>query len=205
MKWNFRWGKNNKQEMSPELTERGVNVYHHENKIKGAEHLGERQCVECGKWFKPNHAAQLICSDDCRIKRIKRRKSEWMKKTYEARRQVEAVNKVETRKEKPMLETKKCIICGQEFHPYNRNQNICGSDECRREQARRYAKVWYHKNSDTVNAKKRAQYAGESAPKPVKVAKQNKHLETAAVISKLIKAGVDDDVVAKYLQTVYGE
>lgn len=271
MKWNFKWGKNDKQEMTPELTERGVNVYQHENKIKGAEHLGEIKCVECGKWFTPEHHAQRVCSDECRIKRIKRRKSEWMKHAYEARKQVEAVNETNEGKETTMAETKevepimrggktwtppiktcpacgkqfvaasnrqvycsdecqrnayagkqavkttpsgfkyvstaptrpiKCEICGKSFVPRTKRGKYC-SDECRKEAARRISREWdaAHRSSE-VGVKLKRVTVADTAPQYE--SKTNIHLEVATVVRKLVEAGVDDEIVAKYLQTYYG-
>lgn len=270
MKWNFRWGKNNKREVTPELTERGVNVYHHENKIKGAEHLGQLKCVECGKWFTPTHAAQRICSDECRIKRIKRRKLEWMKQAYEARKQVEAVNETNEGKETIMAETKEietimrggkawtppiktcptcgkkfvcqtnrqmfcceecrdkaymlkavgvempkrtpkgyvsvaptepkaCDICGKEFMPRTKKQRYC-SKECGKEAMRRCTRKWHE-----IHEGRRKEYVARREAIKRGEIMADKYSETATVVRKLIETGVDDDVVAKYLQTVFGK
>lgn len=34
---------------------------------------GYRQCVQCGKWFKPEHFSRLCCSEECRNARKKDR------------------------------------------------------------------------------------------------------------------------------------
>lgn len=255
MKFNFKWGKNNKQEMTPELTERKVNVYKHENPIKGAEHLGQRKCVECGKWFTPAHHNQTICSDECREIRDKRQKSEWGKKYYQeqkakkaellekqgtsdrvclecgnlytpesklqvtcsdecrekrrhkqknewqrkayvAAREIKKTEQTDEYKQAVAVPTRACIICGKTFTPKSVNHRVC-SDECRKEQMRRVTNKW---NAEHREENKRRQHEYYESRK---AAKSNKHLEVAVVIRKLIEAGVDDDVVAKYLQTTF--
>lgn len=266
MKWNFKWGKNNKQEMTPELTERNVNVYQHENKIKGAEHLGQRQCAECGKWFTPAHYKEVACSPECKVARHKRFKNEWQAKYYEElkkQKKVEAAKATNERKEDSMkTETimrggkpwtppvKVCPVCGKQFAATSNRQvycsdecahkaytgekivkttpsgfkyvstaptrpikcEICGksfvprtkkgkycSEECRKEAARECSRKWdaAHRSIDAGVKLKRVNSTTEQ---PI----VNKHLEVATVVRKLVEAGVDDEIVAKYLQTYYG-
>ncbi len=289
MKFNFKWGKNNKQEMTPELTERKVNVYKHENPIKGAEHLGQRKCVECGKWFTPEHHNQTICSDECREKRDKRQKSEWSKKNYQeqkakkampkddtvyyedvineklsklehgseewcalenellekqgtsdrvclecgklytpdyklqvtcseecrekrrhkqknewqrkayvAAREIKKTEQTEEYKQAVAVPTRTCIICGKVFTPKSVNHRVC-SDECRKEQMRRVTNKWHAEHREETRRRQHEYYESRKA------LKTNKHLEVAVVVRKLIEAGVEDEIVAKYLQTSYGD
>lgn len=116
MKFNFRWGKNNKQEMTPELTERKVNVYQHSNPIRGAKHLGEKKCSVCGKWFKPTHHRQLMCSDECRKVRSKQYHDEWRA------RKAAGISAT--------IYEGKCAICGEKFTTNYKQQVTC-SKECR--------------------------------------------------------------------------
>lgn len=316
MKWNFKWGKNNKQEMTPELTERNVNVYKHENKIKGAEHLGQIKCAVCGKWFTPTHHRQKTCSDECRKARAKqqydswheralrgkppvvykgkcvvcgnkfettykqqvtcskecsvahkqKKKKEWQQEHYQElydRYKRKKQDVVETasnneRKENDMeietimrgnkpwtppvkvcptcgkkfvatsnrqlfcsdecrdkayalkkdgvelprrtpggyistapSEPRKCDICGKEFMPRTKKQRYC-SKECGAEAMRRCTRKWHQ-----IHETRSREYQKPRVTSDV-------YLETANVVAKLVKSGVDDDIVAKYLHTVFG-
>lgn len=267
MKWNFKWGKNNKQEMTPELTERNVNVYKHENKIQGAEHLGQKKCVECGNWFTPAHYKEVCCSAECKLARHKRFKTEWQRKHYE---EIKKQNVVETatnneRKENDMgtetimrgdkpwtppvkvcptcgkkfvamsnrqlfcsdecrdkayalkkngvelprrtkggyistapTEPRKCDICGKEFMPRTKKQRYC-SKECGAEAMRRCSRKWHE-----IHEGRRKEYVAHRAAVKRGEIMADKYAETASVVRKLIEAGVDNDVVAKYLHTVFG-
>lgn len=273
MKWNFKWGKNNKREMTPELTERGVNVYQHENKIQGAEHLGQKKCAECGNWFTPTHYKEVCCSPACKHIRHRKFQNEWQHKNYEQERQkkVEAVKKANEGKETTMVQTReietitrpdgttwtppvktcptcgkqfvcatnrqvfcseecrdkayamkaagvemprrtpkgyvsvapteprKCDICGKEFMPRTKKQRYC-SKECGQEAMRRCTRKWHE-----LHEGRRKEYvAHREAIKRGEIV-ADKYSETATVVRKLIETGVDDSVVAKYLQTVFGK
>lgn len=143
MKWNFKWGKNNKQEMTPELTERGVNVYKHENHIKGAEHLGQKKCVVCGKWFTPTHPRQNTCSDECRKVRAKQQYDKWYKRASKGK--------------SPITYKGKCVICGNKFETIYKHQVTC-SDECRatykQQKKNEWQKEHYHELYDRYKRKK---------------------------------------------------
>ena len=107
---------------------------------------------------------------------------------------------------------------------------MCFKKECRMEKARRDTRAWYHKHNAEkeevyqagLQAKReayRAKREAEGKPysprytnrKPKTFAsvssdtEQSLAMETTKVVRKLIESGVDDDVVAKYLQTVYGK
>lgn len=49
---------------------------------------------------------------------------------------------------------RKCVICGKEFTPRLEIQKTCGSEECKKENARRVAKDYYHKSATKLEAKK---------------------------------------------------
>lgn len=258
MKFNFKWNRENKQEMTPEMTERNVNVYEHPNTIKGIEKLksepekicGARKCKTCGKWFTPTHTRQLICSAECRAeedRRYQRRHyqevmakrneklneqrkegkmyseqivrangKKWTppiktcptcgkvfvatnnKQIYCCRECLEKAYSYKLNKthSKPVLKqssfTKKCAVCGKEFVAKREKAKYC-SEECRAEAARRISRSWWRENG----AKKRGY--DEVTPR------QDFWHTQAGVIVKLVKAGVDDDIVAKYLKTVFGD
>ena len=248
MKFNFNWGKNNKPEMTTELTERNVNVYEHKNKIKGLEHIGEKKCAECGAWFMPSHQAQTLCSDECRDKRRRRMQSEWQNNHYHG--------------VKKTLPDKQCKICGKTFTPKSPLQVMC-SKECRMEADRRYqrrhaaelkakrdeANNNQRKEGEKVFSEQITRANGTKWTPPVKTcptcgkifvatnnkqiyccreccleatslhnaskAKKNKmatvktrkpgfYVTQASIIEKLVKSGVETDIVAKYLETVFG-
>lgn len=254
MKFNFRWGKNNKQEITPEITEQKVNVYEHPNPIKGAEHLGERQCKICGRWFKPNAPVQVMCSHECRLeagRQYQRRHYQELKakregKTNEQRKEEKVVygepiirasgrkwtpriktcpvcgktfvatnnkqiyccrehllkannnfngyRKDKTEGKKNDLYVKTCAICGKEFTAKRDEAKYC-SDKCRKEAMRRTAhKYWVEKG-----AAKRGYKPVEAKP-----VLDFWHAQ-ASVIAKLVETGVDEDVIAKYLETVFVE
>lgn len=254
MKFNFRWGKNNKQEITPEITEQKVNVYEHPNPIKGAEHLGERQCKICGRWFKPNAPVQVMCSHECRLeaeRQYQRRHYQELKakregKTNEQRKEEKVVygepiirasgrkwtpriktcpvcgktfavtnnkqiyccrehlikannnfngyRKDKTEGKKNDLYVKTCAICGKEFTAKRDEAKYC-SDKCRKEAMRRTAhKYWVEKG------------AAKRGYKPVEAKPVLDFWHTqASVIAKLVETGVDEDVIAKYLETVFVE
>lgn len=256
MKFNFRWGKNNKQEITPEITEQKVNVYEHPNPIKGVEHLGERQCRICGRWFKPNAPVQVLCGYECRKeadRQYQRRHYQELKakreeKLNKQRKEEEVVygepiirasgrkwtpriktcpvcgktfvatnnkqiyccwehlikannnfngyrkDKTEGKKNENGLYVKTCAICGKEFTAKRNDAKYC-SDKCRKESARRIAhKYWIEKGAAKRGYK----------PTEVKPAPDFWHMQ-ASVIAKLVETGVDEDVVAKYLKTVFVE
>lgn len=258
MKFNFRWGKNNKQEITPEITEQKVNVYEHPNPIKGTEHLGKKQCKICGKWFKPNAPVQVMCSNECRkeadrryqrkyyenVRKVNRKKineqfnkqrkeekvvygepiirangEQWTpriktcpvcgktfvatnnKQIYccrehllQANNNFNAYRKDKTEGRKNGLYVKTCAICGKEFTAKRNDAKYC-SDKCRKEAMRRTAhKYWVKKG-----AAKRGYKPAEAKP-----ALDFWHTQ-ASVIAKLVETGVDEDVVAKYLETVFVE
>lgn len=256
MKFNFRWGKNNKQEITPEITEQKVNVYEHPNPIKGAEHLGERQCKICGRWFKPNAPVQVLCSQECRKeadRRYHRKHYEKVRKARneklnEQRKEEEVVygepiirasgrkwtpriktcpvcgktfvstnnkqiyccrehlikannnfngyrkDKTEGKRNENGLYVKTCAICGKEFTAKRNDAKYC-SGRCRKESARRIAhKYWIEKG-----AAKRGYNPVEAKP-----VLDFWHTQ-ASVIAKLVETGVDEDVIAKYLETVFVE
>ena len=129
MKFNFNWGKNNKPEMTAELTEQKVNTYQHSNPIKGLDALvrlepKDRLCPECGEWFTPTSKAQVCCSEFCKAKRHKKQQAQW-NKVYKENHGIS------------VLIPKKCIVCGKMFTPTHNRQTIC-SKECRMEQDRRF-------------------------------------------------------------------
>lgn len=243
MKFNFNWGKNNKPEMTTELTERNVNVYEHKNKIKGLEHIGEKKCAECGKWFTPEHPVQTLCSEECRLKRRRRIQAEWQRNNYAGIKKV--------------LPDKKCKICGKTFTPKSTLQVMC-SKECRMEADRRYqkrhaaelkakydeeiekqrkegkmvseqitrangtkwtppvktcptcGKIFVGTNNKQVFCSREC-YAEAKEIRANKKVKQRRvtrkpgfYVTQAGIIEKLVKSGVEADVVAKYLETVFG-
>ena len=236
MKFNFNWNKNNKPEMTPELTEQKVNVYHHMNHIKGVEHLGEIKCAECGKLFKPTHHSQTLCSDECRTARRLKQQADWYKKaTGEAekapvkkickicgrefiatsprqvmcskecrmeedrRYQRRHTQELKARKEEETGmkigrgSVKQCVICGKPFTVVHGPEKYC-SDACRIEGARRAAEKFYKKKSSktAVSINRRT-------------LKTDDYYQHATTLRNLIKYGVTDDIVAKYLQAVFGE
>lgn len=223
MKWNFKWGNDNKQVMTPELTERGVNVYHHENKIKNADKLTQEKvepvvttnerkensmeietitrggkpwtppvktCPACGKQFVAASNRQVYCSDECQ------------RNAYAGKKAVKTTPSgfkyVSTAPTRPI----KCEICGKSFVPRTKRGKYC-SDECRKEAARRISREWdaAHRSSDAGVKLKRVTVAGTA---PQYESNTNIHLEVATVVRKLVEAGVEDEIVAKYLQTYYG-
>ena len=107
-----------------------------------------RKCHICNTQFNPDHSE----SDFTCQKFVDRQKngeppvkykhpSEW-----EMRRLVES-KKRNKHKKKPVrdgYEYHKCIVCGEEFVATHKLQKIC-SDECRKEQERRYWKERYEK------------------------------------------------------------
>ena len=254
MKFNFKWNRGNKQEITPEITEREVNVYKHPNTIKGAEHLGEKKCRICGKWFKPSTPVQVLCSQECRMEAdrqyqrrhyqemMAKRKEKLNEQGKEEKMYSEPIIRANGRKWTPPIKTcptcgktfvatnnkqiycchkclvgatknyntyrktpknktaspsqssfvKKCTICGKEFTSKRSEAKYC-SEECRAEAARRISRSWWRENG----AKKRGY--DEVTPRP-----DFWHTQ-AGVIVKLVKSGVDDDIVAKYLKTVFGE
>lgn len=241
MKFNFKWNKN-KQEMTPEMTEQSVNVYTHPNMIKGVEHLGEKQCKVCGKWFAPRTVRQVICSKECRMEQDRRYQHKHYFELKEKRgkeegkmygepkkfsngrtwyppiktcpncgksfvatnnkqmycctecREKAAQSYTTVVKKKPakVASIKKCMICGKEFTGKRDDAKYC-SDECRAEAARRISRAWWREKG----AKKRGY--DEVTPRP-----DFWHTQ-ASVIVKLVKSGVDEDIVAKYLKTIFGD
>lgn len=168
MKWNFRWGKKNKQEMTPELTERGVNVYEHPNPIKGAEHLGERQCVVCGKWFRPAHYKQVTCSTECRMKRKREMQNEWQRKNYAIKKKVREIEKQEAAEKKSWKKERQCVYCGKTFMPTHPNQTLC-SDECRRKRIIESKRAWQDAHTtESVKHGKVAYRDGKPYTPPIK-------------------------------------
>ena len=144
MKFNFKWNKDNKPEMTAELTEQKVNAYQHKNPIKGLDDLvylkaEDRLCPECGEWFKPTHKLQVCCSKYCSAKRHKKQQTQWNKK-YRENHGIGA------------LIPKKCVVCGEMFTPSHNRQTIC-SKECRMEQDRRFHRA--------RSARKRAEKASK--------------------------------------------
>lgn len=265
MKWNFKWGKNNKREVTPELTERGVNVYHHENKIRNVEKLTQKECIECGKMFTPSHGSQSTCSDECREEHRRKYRAEWQRNYYKKKKHGEVEPATNNKKEENTMigtimrgdkpwtpptkvcptcgkkfiakgnrqvfcsdkcrdkayalkkngvelprrtpggyvstaptEPRKCDICGTEFMPRTKKARYC-SQECRREAMRICSREW-----DKAHGKHRKEYRANYYNTVTKVAQTSAYEEAAAVVRKLIEAGVDNDVVAKYLQTVFG-
>jgi hypothetical protein len=231
MKWNFRWGKYNKREVTPELTERGVNVYHHENKIRNVEKLTQeavepatikerkedtvkanvvtlsngttrrlpiKTCPVCGKVFAATNNKQKFCSKACQ------------QIAYAHPGSYVAKSEQQPRVSTAPTEKTTCDICGKLYLPKTHKQRYC-SKECGAEAMRRRSAAWRAANIELDRKNKRNYYYAHKATveqrkydRRAEQRMRNKHAENALVLRKLIEAGVDDDIVAKYLQTSYG-
>lgn len=151
MKFNFKWGDNNRQEMTPELVQYKVNTYTHPNVIKGAEHLGIKPCKVCGKEFSAVTGRQVYCSSECA--RVGQCQSSAAFYARKKRQQTTKTQTVAT----PSAKT----------------------------------------DASTVPATTHAVPAGN-------VKAQDFWTKQANTIAKLIKAGMDEEFVAEYLQMVFG-
>lgn len=69
-------------------------------------------CVECGKFFGTNNKNSILCSDECRQIRNRRRSAENWRKNKNKQEQI-----------------KKCEYCGKQFATYRPNQRYC-TREC---------------------------------------------------------------------------
>nr|DAE54611.1 MAG TPA: DNA gyrase subunit A [Caudoviricetes sp.] len=107
-----------------------------------------RKCHICNTKFNPDHSESDFICQDC-INRQKngeppvkyKHLSEWeMRKLVESKKKQNA-------KKKPVrggYAVHKCVVCGEEFVATHKLQKIC-SDECRKEQDRRYWKERYRR------------------------------------------------------------
>ncbi len=206
MKFNFKWNKGDKQEITPEITERNVNVYEHSNPIKGAEHLSEKKCRVCGKWFEPNSPVQVICSRECRMeaeRQYQRRHYQEMKAKQEGKineqgkegkMYSEPIIRANGKRWTPPIKT--CPTCGKVFVATNNKQIYC----CR--ECLMKASNSYNAYRKTPKNKKTSEQADSSKKDPFY--RPYFWKTQAGIIAKLVKSGVDDDIVAKYLKTVFG-
>ena len=109
-----------------------------------------KNCIWCGKEFKPRHHSQMYCSDECR----KKRNAEWqLNKDRKGKNRVCPICSKELPKFQKKycseecrrydenvkrgacldhgLLTKQCVICGNEFQTFKSRKITC-SDECRK-------------------------------------------------------------------------
>lgn len=108
----------------------------------------KKKCQRCNEYFNPDD------SDDYKVcqRRVDRHRDglppvqyrqlpEWeMRKLVESKKR----NKLKKKPVRGGYEVHKCKVCGQEFVATHKLQKIC-SDECRKEQERRYWKERYEK------------------------------------------------------------
>ena len=88
-----------------------------------------KQCEICGQPFLPRTGPQKICTNpEC-----KAAKEQIIKERRRARKR--AKNKV-----RGVIGKRTCIICGETYQPYQRNQEICGDKNCRLSLKRKRAK-----------------------------------------------------------------
>lgn len=147
-----------------------------------------KTCPTCGKKFVCATNRQVFCSDECRDKAYALKKN-----GVELPRRTKG-GYVSTAPTEP----RKCDICGKEFMPRTKKCRYC-SKECGQEAMRRCTRKWHEVHEGRYKeyvARRNAVKRGEVVA--------DKCSEAAAVIRRLIEAGVDNDVVAKYLQTVFG-
>lgn len=113
----------------------------------------KKKCQRCNEYFNPDDSDDYKVCQKC-VDRHRdglppvqyRHPSEW-----EMRRLVESKKKQKPKK-KPVgsgYEIHTCTICGQEFVATHKLQKIC-SDECRKEQERRYWKERYEKEKSNA-------------------------------------------------------
>ena len=140
-----------------------------------------KTCPTCGKQFICATNRQVFCSDECRDKAYA------LKKTGVEMPRLTKGGYVSTAPTEP----RKCDICGKEFMPRTKKCRYC-SKECGQEAMRRCTRKWHEIHE--VRAK---EYQEPRETTDI-------YLETASVVTKLVKSGVGDDIVAKYLHTVFG-
>lgn len=163
----------------------------------------EKTCVVCGKKFVTKDSRVVCCSEECKAARRHEQKMAWQHKAYVALKEqnkVESADENNKEKERIVGATVKCIICGKDFTPKTINHKVC-SDECRKKYARIVTDRWNAAHAEERKKRQREYYLKRRGNIPV----VDKHRETAEVLRNLIASGVDDGVVAKYLQTVYGD
>lgn len=232
MKFNFKWGDNNRQEMTPELVQYKVNTYTHPNVIKGAEHLGMKQCKVCGEWFAPKRVNQVCCGAECSEKNKRITRDEWNAKRREKR--VRQLSSGTARRSVTFLPTvgygkpvvrrngrtwtppiKPCKVCGKEFSAVTGRQVYCSSECARAGQCQSSAAYYARKKRQQATktqtvATPAAKTDASTVPAtthavPVgNVKAQDFWTKQANTITKLIKAGMDEEFVAEYLQMVFG-
>lgn len=231
MKFNFKWGQDDKQEMTPELTQYAVNTYVHPNTIKGSEHLGQKQCRICGKWFTPGRINQIACSKECSKINQQRHRTEWNNRERDKRiadaavrgdkRSVTIVPTIGYGKtvvrgnNKPWTPPiKRCKICGKEFEAKTGRQVYC-SQECSQRAKFAYQATYYKRNRKkqrnvaVTSAVKQIAKTPTPTPTPT-IASANTTKSASfwqkqsATLVKLVKSGMDEEFVAEYLQMVFG-
>ena len=209
MKFNFKWGKADKPEMTAEIPERNVNKYQHDNPIRGAEQLElvnqvnsqfkntetrTATCKHCGKAFVTNSPKRIYCGErECaldrdRIYHRERKASDGTRKHGRSK----LLAPIEYRDGKPY---RKCVVCGEEFEMKGRRQLYC-SQKC----AYNYAMQNGHGFSPRSNDK---------APRPSATAKPtvaatNKYAEAAKSLRALYESDSSDFVIEKYLEAMFG-
>lgn len=90
--------------------------------------MSTKKCEICGEEFTPKTSNQKLCGKpECTL--AKKRKT--VKQSKLKAKLKKLGQKVEE------LQPRKCIICGEQFIPKNKDQLLCGKPECRKERASR--------------------------------------------------------------------
>ena len=217
MKFNFKWGKADKPEMTAEIPERNVNKYQHENPIRGAEQLElidqvkaqykntetrTATCKHCGKAFITNSPKRIYCGErECamdrdRIAHRERRVPVGMRKPGKNN----LLTPIEYRNGKGY---RKCVVCGNEFEMKGNRQLYC-SREC----AYNYTLQNGHGFNPRTEGKTQRPSATTTCEsvttKPV-TTENTKYTEAAKSLRALYESGSSDFVIEKYLEAMFGE
>lgn len=216
MKFNFKWGKADKPEMTAEIPERNVNKYQHDNPIRGAEQLElvnkissqfkntetrTATCKHCGKAFITNSPKRIYCGErECtlerdRINHRERKVSDGTRKSGKG----ELLVPIEYRDGKAY---RKCVACGKEFEMKGRRQLYC-SQKCSYNYAMQNGHGFKpHSNGKTPRPSTTAIRAGNTT-KPT-ITETNKYAEAAKSLRALYESGSSDFVIEKYLEAMFG-
>lgn len=149
-----------------------------------------KTCPVCGKEFACSNNHQKYCSIQCRDSK------------YKANYKLKYV---------PVdHDEKQCEICGKMFHPIMRTAKYCSKDCYRKSglisKSAYIAEIYKQEQEEKDIVKEAQKRARENYAKRVKSRDiiVNKSNEAAPVVRKLVNSGMPDDVVAKYLQTLFG-
>lgn len=217
MKFNFKWGKADKPEMTAEIPERNVNKYQHENPIRGAEQLElvnqvktqfkntetrTATCKHCGKAFITNSPKRIYCGErECALDRDRISHRE---RTVANGRRKQGKDKllvpIEYRDGKPY---RKCVVCGKEFEMKGSRQLYC-SWECSYKYARQHGHGFLPRAKGETPCPSATTTCESTTTKPV-ATENTKYTEAARSLRALYESGSSDFVIEKYLEAMFGE